>query len=83
MAVARRLLVLVWHLLTKNDQYRYLQPQTFVTKLQNWAYRIGRAQLPTATAQEFVQHHLSALGLRDLARSLTLQPNGKLRVQLA
>ncbi len=82
-AVARRLLVLVWHLLTKNDHYRYLQPQTFVTKLQNWAYRIGRAQLPTATAQEFVQHHLSALGLRDLARSLTLQPNGKLRVQLA
>jgi hypothetical protein len=54
--VARRLLVLVWHLLTKNDIYRYLQPQTLVTKLQNWAFRIGRAQLPMATAQEFVQH---------------------------
>lgn len=82
-AVARRLLVLVWHLLTKNDIYYYLQPQTFVTKLQNWAYRIGRAQLPAASAHDFVHQHLSALGLNDLAQSLTKNHNGKLCVQSA
>jgi transposase len=82
-AVARRLLVLVWHLLTKNDTYRYLQSQTFVTKLQNWAYRIGRAQLPAASTRDFVYQKLSALGLNDLAQSLTKNKNGQLRVQSA
>jgi hypothetical protein len=77
-AVARRLLVLVWHLLTKNDTYDYLQPQTFVTKLQNWAYRIGRAHLLAASTHPFVHQQLSALGLTDLALSLTKSQNGKL-----
>ena len=82
-AVARRLLVLVWHLLTKKDIYRYLQPQTFVTKLQNWAYRIGRTHLPSPSTRDFVHAHLSTLGLHDLAKSLTTNRNGQLRVQSA
>jgi transposase len=82
-AVARRLLVLVWHLLTKNDIYYYLQPQTFVNKLQNWAYRIGRAHLPAASTRDFVHQQLSNLGLNHLAQSLTRNQNGKLCVQPA
>lgn len=82
-AVARRLLVLVWHLLTKKDIYRYLQPQTFVTKLQNWAYRIGRTHLPNPSTRDFVHALLSALGLHALAQSLTTNRNGQLRVQSA
>jgi transposase len=82
-AVARRLLVLVWHLLTKNDNYRYLKSQTFVTKLQNWAYRIGRDLLPAASTREFIHAHLSDLGLDDLASSLTANSKGQLRVQSA
>jgi len=82
-AVARRLLVLVWHLLSKNDIYYYLQPQTFVNKLQNWAYRIGRAHLPAASTRDFVHQQLSNLGLNHLAQSLTRNQNGKLCVQPA
>jgi transposase len=82
-AVARRLLVLVWHLLTKNDIYYYLQPQTFVNKLQNWAYRIGRTHLPAASTRDFVHQQLSNLGLNHLAQSLTRNQNGKLCVQPA
>lgn len=82
-AIARRLLVLIWHLLTKNDIYYYLQSQTFVNKLQNWAYRIGRAQLPAPSTRDFVHQQLVALELHDLAQSLTRNQNGKLCVQSA
>jgi transposase len=80
-AVARSLLVLVWHLLTKNDIYRYLQPQTFVTKLQNWAYRIGRTHLPCPSTKDFVYAQLSILGLDNLTTSLKTNQIGQLRVQ--
>jgi len=83
-AVARELLVAVWYLLTRQATYYHLQPQTFITKLQEWAYRIGRAHLPATSSKEFVQQHLSALGLHDLANSLTVRGrNGRLRVQTA
>ena len=82
-AVARRLLVLVWHLLTKKEGYRYLQPQTFVTKLQQWATHIGHAHLPNPSIQDFVRSHLSALGLDTLAASLTSNQRGRILVQSA
>jgi transposase len=82
-AIARKLLVLVWHLLTKKDIYRYLQAQTFVTKLQNWASRIGHAHLPATSTKDFVIAHLTALGLHHLAASLVVNKKGQLRVQSA
>jgi transposase len=81
-AVARKLLVVIWHLLTEQSVYYHLRPQTFVTKLQEWAYRIGRDILPAASAKEFVRDHLTALGLVQLAVSLaTSGPHARLLVQ--
>jgi hypothetical protein len=82
-AVGRRLLALIWHLLTNQETYCYLQGQTLVTKLQQWATRIGRAHLPATSTGEFVRHHLLALGLHGLVASLTLNKKGHLRVQVA
>jgi len=83
-AVARKLLVTIWYLLTQSAIYHHLQPQTFVTKLQEWAYRIGHAHLPTNSSKEFVYDHLIALQLHDLAKSLTVKGrNGRLSLQLA
>lgn len=83
-AVARKMLVVIWHLLTDNTVYDHLRPQTFVTKLQEWAYRIGSTHLPASSTKEFVQDRLSALGLETLARSLTTKGrNGRLCVQPA
>jgi hypothetical protein len=73
---------LIWHLLTNQETYRYLQSQTLVTKLQQWAVRIGRAHLPAASTGEFVRHHLLALGLHGLVASLILTKKGHLRVQV-
>ena len=83
-AVARKLLVTIWHLLSKQTTYHYLRPQTLVTKLQGWAYRIGRSQLPASSSKEFVHQRLSAIGLRDLADTLVYQGrNSRLSIQSA
>lgn len=83
-AVARKLLATVWHLLQEDTLYYYLQTQTFVTKLQQWAYRIGREQLPAASAKEFVCDQLCQLGLEPVARSLVPEKrSGRLRVRFA
>jgi transposase len=81
-AVARKLLVTIWHLLTNQSVYHYLRPQTFVTKLQEWAFRIGRDHLPAANSKEFVRTHLEALGMQSLANSLSYKGrNYRLSVQ--
>jgi transposase len=81
-AVARKLLVTIWHLLTNQSVYYYLRPQTFVTKLQDWAFRIGRNHLPAVDSKEFVRSHLEALGLQRLADSLSYKGrNYRLSVQ--
>jgi transposase len=83
-AVARKMLVVLWHLLKQPSPYHHLRPQAFVTKLQQWAYRIGSVHLPAETAQEFVKRHLCALDLDDLAHSLQGgNRNGRLRVPIA
>jgi transposase len=83
-AVARQLLVVIWYLLTRQTTYYHLQPQTFVTKLQEWAYRIGRAHLPANSSKEFVYQHLLALGLDDLAHSLSVRGrNGRVCIHTA
>ena len=80
-AVARKLLVVIWHMLTDQTPYFYLRPQTYVTKLQQWAYRIGRDHLLEANSREFVHNHLQRLDLSDLADSLTtVHRNGRLSV---
>jgi len=80
-AVARKLLVTIWHVLHDHTNYFYLRPQTFVTKLQEWAYRIGRDHLPASSAKEFVIDLLSALEMHSLANSLTSHPkNARLLV---
>jgi transposase len=83
-AVARKLLVVIWHLLTEKSVYRHLRPQTFVTKLQEWAFRIGRNHLPANSSKEFVYDHLSCLGLYNMAESLAYKgKNCRLRLQAA
>ena len=82
-AVARKLLVTIWHLLTHKSHYYYLRPQTFVVKLQEWAYRIARSHLPAASSKEFVYDQLTALGLDSMAASLTKGPKGRLSIRTA
>lgn len=69
-AVARKLLVTIWHMLTEHTNYQYLRQESYVRKLQDWAYRIGHQHLPTTSSKAFVADRLHELGLSHLADAL-------------
>jgi transposase len=69
-AVARKLLVTIWHMLTEETNYHYLRRESYVRKLQDWAYRIGRQHLNARSSKDFVAHRLRNLELSHLADAL-------------
>jgi len=69
-AVARRLLVAVWHILTKEETDRYAVPEKVAATLFAHAYRVGVKNLPEGmSAIQFTRHHMDRLGIgRNLTR---------------
>ena len=64
-AVARKLLVVVWHLLAREVPYLYLNPTTFTRKLKAWARTIGKDDLITESTRSFVTHQLQVTNLEE------------------
>jgi len=62
-AVARKLLVVIWHLLTHEVPYRYLNSSTFTRKLKEWARLIGSENLLAENSRAFVAHQLQVTNL--------------------
>jgi hypothetical protein len=70
-AIARKLLVVVWHVLTKGEANRHADPVKVARGFLDMAYKdVGARNLPdNMTAPEFVRRNLDRLGLgRDLQR---------------
>jgi hypothetical protein len=70
-AIARKLLVTIWHVLTKHEADRHANPDQVASGLIYVAYRdVGARNLPDGlTAPEFVRRSLDKLGLgKDLQR---------------
>ncbi len=70
-AIARKLLVVVWHVLTKREADRHADPQQVAEHLLNRVYTdVGARNLPDGqTAAEFVRNSLDTLKLgKDLQR---------------
>ncbi len=63
-AIARKLLVSVWYVLTNEASDRFAEPELVARKLMQYAYALGKANRPAdqSTAQ-YVRHHLDSLGL--------------------
>jgi len=63
-AIARKLLVAVWHVLTNACADRFAYPELVARKFMQHAYRLGKANRPTGqTTGEYVRKHLDHLGL--------------------
>jgi transposase len=73
-AIARKLLVSVWSVLTNEASDRFAEPGMVARKLLQYAYTLGQANRPPgqSTAQ-YVRHHLDRL---DLGADLTEIPWG-------
>lgn len=73
-AVARKLLVTVWHTLTKDEVDRFATPQQVACSFFGLAYKLKVKNLPDGmSALQFTRHHLDRLGI---GRELTHIPWG-------
>ena len=79
-AVARMLLVSVWHILTENEADRFAVPQQVATSLFTLAHRVRVLNLPDGqTALQFTRNQLDRLGI---GREITHIPWGSKRFKL-
>jgi transposase len=79
-AIARKLLVAVWHVLTEGCADRYAEPEHVARKLLNYTYTLGKENRPQGlSAAAFVREQLDRLGLGIDLQSV---PRGKRPVPL-
>lgn len=63
-AIARKLLVAVWHVLTTGGADRFAEPERVARKLMNYTYRVGRANRSAGqSTAAYVRAQLDRLGL--------------------
>jgi transposase len=63
-AIARKLLIAVWYILSQNRTDRFAQPEAIAQKLLKFAYQVGKENRPAGqTAAQFVRVRLDALHL--------------------
>lgn len=62
-AIARKILVVVWHVLTKREADRHADPQAVARALMKWASRQRTATALGVSRPDFVWQHLDRLGL--------------------
>lgn len=62
-AIARRLLVSAWHILTKRKPYRHFDEQTIAYKMLIWSQRMDEKALNGLTRPQFAKYGLLRLGV--------------------
>ncbi len=73
-AVARRLLELVWHVLTRRQPYRHFSHERIAYKYLTWAWQMDDVARDGLTRQQFARYYLMRLGIgQDLTR-IALDP---------
>jgi hypothetical protein len=79
-AIARKLLVAVWHILTRAEADRFADDRNVAGSLYALAYKMGVRYLPEGVgARQYVRDQLDRLGL---GQELTHIPSGKKRFRL-
>ena len=64
-AVARKLLVIVWHVLTKCEADRHADPQRVAAKFMAHAYNLSEQRRPAGqSGSEYVRQQLERLGIQ-------------------
>jgi transposase len=64
-AIARRLLVAIWHVLTERAADKHAEPQMVATKLMRWSWELTEAQRGGLTTRQFIRFHLMRLQLGE------------------
>lgn len=64
-AVARRLLVAIWHVLTEQAADVHADEKMVATKLMRWSWELSAEQRGGLTTRQFIRYHLMHLQLGD------------------
>jgi transposase len=64
-AVARRLLVAIWHVLTKRAADKHAEPEMVATKLMRWSWELTDDQRGGLSSRQFIRYHLMRLQLGE------------------
>ena len=73
-AIARRLLELVWYVLTRRQPYRHFSQERIAYKYLTWAWQMDEEARDGLTRQQFTRYYLMRLGIgHDLTR-IALNP---------
>jgi hypothetical protein len=64
-AIARKLLVAVWHVLTKRELPYHVDQHQVAKKLMVWSWKLGKAHRSGMNTSRFVRYHLLHLGIGD------------------
>ncbi len=78
-AIARKLLVIVWHVLSGHVADRNAEPERVALKLMNWSRRVGRERRGGLKTSAFVRRQLDTLGLGHSLEVIS-RPGVKLRL---
>ena len=79
-AIARRLLELVWYVLTRRQPYRHFSQERIAYKYLTWAWQMDDEARAGLTRQQFTRYYLMRLGIgQDLTR-IALDPKHPRRI---
>jgi hypothetical protein len=76
-AIARRMLIMVWHLLSKAEADDQADPVQISTSLMNFAYEVGISRLGGQSAVQFVRNQLDDLGIGVDLKHVSRNKKGK------
>jgi hypothetical protein len=62
-AIARRLLVVLWHVLSKRQSYRHLSDVQIASKMLRWSWSIRRHHSTALASRLFIRRRLMTLGV--------------------
>jgi len=62
-AIARKLLVTVWHVLARKVADRFAEPEKVSKKMLHFAYEVGKANRAGKSAAQFTRERMDALGM--------------------
>jgi transposase len=68
-AIARRLLVVLWHVLSKRQSYRHIAVEKIASKMMLWSEKVRKHDRQAAATRLFVRRRLMTLGVgKNLSR---------------
>jgi len=68
-SIARRMLVSIWHILTKRETYRHFDEEDIAYKMLIWAWAMDKRSRKGMTPQQFAKYGLLRLGIgQDMQR---------------